>query len=90
MKFFGFGDVIIGQVRNLEMRMGKENKLFSKPENLNYYWEMFGLVLRGIDYTTQTFLAIYRPEETAVVQMGELKRRREAEICKRESIISNG
>lgn len=70
--------------------MGKENRLFSRAENFYYYHEMCGLVLRSVDYTTQTFLAIYRPEETAVVQMGELKRRREAEICKRESIISNG
>lgn len=70
--------------------MGKGKELFSKSENLSYYWEMFGLVLRGIDYTTQTFLAIDSPEKTVVAQMGELKERREAEICRRKSIISNG
>ncbi len=70
--------------------MGKENRLFSRAENFYYYHEMCGLVLRSVDYTMEIFLAMYNPEETVVVRMGELKRRREAEICRRKSIISNG
>jgi hypothetical protein len=70
--------------------MTNENGLFTKAENIDYYYKMCGLVLRGLDYTTQTFLAMYRPEESSVAKMEDLVSRRQAEICERESIISNG
>lgn len=69
--------------------MGKESRLFTRAENFSYYHEMFGLILRNFDYTTQTFLAIYKPEESSVAKMEDLVSRRQAEICRRKSIIGN-
>lgn len=68
----------------------KEN-LFTFRENLGYCLSLAGLYVRGLDYTTQSFLWVKgRMEETACFQIGKLKEDRQEEIRRRKSIIGNG
>ncbi len=84
-KVFGFSDVIIGQITNLGMKMGRENRLFSPKENFAYRAHLLFLnIAAAMDINQLILVSEGRVDEMILTRVEQVKQQRYEEIQRRK------